>query len=94
MINVGVSDPNLLQSHAELFAGGFKQGQIAARIDDGSLHRFIAPDDGTVLLEWGDGNGFVLQHAANGSLKERLKARAFSHRPSNCEWREQSNTPS
>ena len=63
VVDVGVGDPNLLQLHTELLACVCQHGQIATGIDDGGLHRFIAPDDGTVLLERGNGNGFVLQHS-------------------------------
>ena len=62
VVNVGVREPDLLKRHAQLFASGFQQGQIATGIDDGALHGFIAPDDGAVLLEGGNGDGFVLKH--------------------------------
>ena len=72
MVNVGVGDPDLLQGHAQLLAGCLNDGQIATRVDDGGFHGLVAPNDGAILLEWGDGNGFVLQHAADGSSNERL----------------------
>ena len=73
MVNVGVGDPDLLQRHAQLATGVFQQWQISAWVDDGGFFGFIAPDDGTVLLERGDGDGFVLKHtemvAAIGAKK-------------------------
>ena len=55
-------DPDLLQRDAELFAGIFEQGHITTRVDDGAFHRLVTPDDRAVLLERGNGNGFVLKH--------------------------------
>lgn len=46
---------DLLQQHPE----------IAAGVDDGGIPGGIAPDDGGVLLELGDGNGEVLEHGVS-----------------------------
>lgn len=62
VVDVGVGEPNLFQPDTELLAGVLQHGQIATGVDDGGLVRFIAPNDGTVLLEGGDGDGLVLQH--------------------------------
>jgi hypothetical protein len=62
MVDVGVGDPDLFQRDAQLLASVLQHIQIATGINDGGFHGFIAPDDGTVLLEGGDGDGFVLKH--------------------------------
>ena len=62
MVDVGVGDPNLFQRDAQLFASILQRIQIATGINDGGFHGFIAPDDGTVLLERGDWDGFVMKH--------------------------------
>ena len=36
--------------------------EVTARIDGGSLHGLVAPDDGAVLLERGDGSDHDLEH--------------------------------
>ena len=55
-------DPNLLKRDTEFLAPIEQHVQVTTWIDDGATHGFIAPNDGAVLLERGDGNGFVLEH--------------------------------
>ena len=64
VVDVRVGEPDLFKRHAQLFARIFQHRQVATGVDDGTLHGVIAPDDGAVLLEGGDGDGFVLKHAA------------------------------
>ena len=40
----------------------FQHVEVAARIDGGTFHGFVAPDDGAVLLERGDGGDQDLEH--------------------------------
>jgi hypothetical protein len=72
MVNVRVGDPNLFERHTQLSTGIFQQGQITPGVDDGPLHRVITPDDGAILLERCNGNGFVLEHPemVAGNLRE------------------------
>ena len=70
MVDVAVGDPDLLERHAQLLDGRQQHRQVATRVDDGRFFRVIAPDDGAVLLEGRDGNGFVVQHKRlNQSVK-------------------------
>ena len=59
---MAVRDPDLLQTKAMLLHGTQNQIEVAPRIDDCRLKRLIVPDQRTVLLEGGDGDGLVLQH--------------------------------
>ena len=62
MVNVGVGDPNLFKLDAEFCAGVEQHGEISAWIDDGRLHGFVTPHNGTILLKWRNGNGLIVQH--------------------------------
>ena len=51
--------------------------EVAARIDGGALHGLVAPDDGAVLLERGDGGDHDLEHrtrsnASRGRVEGRM----------------------
>ena len=39
--------------------------EVAARVDGGAFHGFVAPDDGAVLLERGDGGDQDLEHGTD-----------------------------
>ena len=62
VVEVAVGDPDLLKLHAQAFDRFQQQLHVATGVDDGGATLFIAPDDGAVLLESGDGDGFVVQH--------------------------------
>ena len=68
MVDMRMRDPNLLKRDAELLAPIEQHVQVTTWIDDGATHGFIAPNDGAVLLERGDGNGFVLEHVETVSV--------------------------
>ncbi len=62
VVQVAVGDPDLLQRNAQALDGVQQQIHVATRVDDGGAALFIAPDDGAVLLEGGNGDGLVVQH--------------------------------
>src|SRR5690348_3593769 len=51
MVYVAVGEEDLLDRHARLICRGPQSRQVAAGIDEGSLHRFGAPQQGAILLE-------------------------------------------
>ncbi len=54
-------DEQLLNGHALFGRRRFQQWQIAARIGKGALHRFGAPNEAAILLQW--------RHGDDGGLK-------------------------
>jgi hypothetical protein len=60
-----MGDPDLLQMQAMVFDSRQYQIEIPPRIDHCRLAALVVPNKGAILLERGDRNGFVLQHAAN-----------------------------
>src|SRR5450830_1776845 len=62
MVDVGVGEPDLRYRESPPLDLGQQNDQVATGIDDSGLHRFIAPDDGAVLLEGGNRKGVVVQH--------------------------------
>ena len=57
-----VRDPDLFKLEPQLLDGLEQHLQIATRVDDGGLQGLVVPDERTVLLESGDGDGEVLEH--------------------------------
>jgi hypothetical protein len=64
VVDVRMREPDLLERDAELVDGCEQPVEIAAGVDDRGLLRGVAPHDGTVLLERGDGDGLVAEHRA------------------------------
>ncbi|MNT54204.1 hypothetical protein D3C72_1913440 [compost metagenome] len=62
MVDMRMGQPDGFEREAQAFDFPADLLQIAARIDDGSLHGLVAPHQRTVLLELGDGNGVVVEH--------------------------------
>jgi len=62
VVDVRVREQDLPWRHAQAQHGGADQRQVATGVDDGALHRQVAPDDGAVLLKRRDGNRVVAQH--------------------------------
>jgi hypothetical protein len=62
MVDVGMREQDLLERQAALSRRFDDARQVAAGIDDGGLHRLVAPDEAAVLLECGDGEGAVTKH--------------------------------
>jgi hypothetical protein len=56
MIDMGMGQQDLLEGQAFFLDHGQHFVEIPAGIDDGGAARPLAPDDGAVLLERGDGN--------------------------------------
>ena len=61
VVDVRVREPQGLEEQAALFHRFEQLAQVAARVDQRGLVRFIAPDEGTVLFERGDGDGEALE---------------------------------
>ena len=57
-----VRDPDVCQRDAQLFASGEQHIGVTARVDDRSGHALVLPDQRTVLLEGGDGDGLIAEH--------------------------------
>jgi hypothetical protein len=57
-----VGDPDLFELEAQALDGAQQQVKVAAGIYNSRLMGLIVPDQGTVLLEGGDGDGLVLKH--------------------------------
>ncbi len=64
MVDVSVGEPDVARCDAEFVQRRFNARGFAARVNDGGLFGFAAPDDGAVLLERGDGEGVVVEHGA------------------------------
>ena len=62
VVDVGVGEPDGLQVQTQALDFGQQPIQIAAGVDDGGVPGLVAPDEGAVLLELGDGNGEVVEH--------------------------------
>src|SRR5262245_60314467 len=54
MVDVTMGQQDLLDRHAGLCRRRFQTIEVAARIDEGAQHRFGAPQQGAILLQWGD----------------------------------------
>lgn len=62
VVHVTVGDPDLFELEAQALDGAQQQVKVAAGIYNSRLMGLIVPDQGTVLLEGGDGDGLVLKH--------------------------------
>ena len=62
MVDMRMREPDRAQRQAQALDFGQDDGQVAARVDDGRVAAFAAPDQRAVLLEGGDGNGEVFKH--------------------------------
>ncbi len=70
MVDVGVREPDLFEREAQARDFAEQGVEVAPGVDDGGLQGGVAPDDGAVLLERGDGDGEVLEHGLAGSGQE------------------------
>jgi hypothetical protein len=61
VVDVGMGEPDRWQVQAPPFRGVQQALQISTGVDDGGVHRLVAPDDGAFLGAGGDGGGEVLQ---------------------------------
>jgi hypothetical protein len=59
---VGVREPDGLEVQAQALDFAQHHVQVAAGVDHGGVHGLVAPDEGAVLLEGGDGDREVMQH--------------------------------
>ena len=75
MVDVRMGDPDLLQRETQGLHSGQQHLQITPRVDHCGLHALIAPNDGAVLLERGDGDGFVMKHEESGFYRWAVKYR-------------------
>lgn len=57
-----VRDPDVFERDAQLLASVKQYIDITARVDHRSGHALVLPDQRTVLLKGGDGDGFVVEH--------------------------------
>jgi hypothetical protein len=64
VVDVRMREPDRLDRQSARFCGRADAVEFTARVDDRSVVRFVAPDQGAVLLEGGDGEGFIAEHAA------------------------------
>lgn len=63
VVDVRVREPQRLERQATLFDRLQQLADVAARVDQGGLVGFVAPDKGAVLFEGGDGEGEAVEHA-------------------------------
>jgi len=66
-----VRDPDVFERDAQLLASGEQHIGVTARVDDGSGHALVLPDQRTVLLERRDGDGFVVEHGGGKTLLKK-----------------------
>ena len=67
-----VRDPDVFQRDAQLLASSEQDIGVTARVDDRSGHALVLPDQRTVLLEGGDGDGFVVKHGGGMVFDNRV----------------------
>ena len=65
VVDMAVGQQDLGDLDALLVDRLLEHVEVAARIDGGALHGFVAPHDGAVLLERGDGGDHDLEHASD-----------------------------
>ena len=61
MVQMPVRDPDVFERDAQLLASVEQHIDVTARVDDRSGHALVLPDQRTVLLKGGDGDGFVVE---------------------------------
>jgi hypothetical protein len=69
MVYVCMRQPDLHQLQAQALDFGQDVVQITAGVDHGRLHRLVAPDQGTILLERGNWEGGVVKHGGVGGFR-------------------------
>jgi len=62
MVDVGVGQPDLVEREAQALHFRQQHVEVTAGVNDGGFARGVAPEDGAVLLESGDGDGEVVEH--------------------------------
>src|SRR3989344_2952573 len=62
VVDVGVGEPDLFEREVKTFYFSEQHLQVAAGVDHGGFVGGVAPDEGAVLLERGDGDGEVVEH--------------------------------
>lgn len=62
VVDVGVGEPDLFEREVKTFYFSEQHLQVAAGVDHGGFVGGVAPDEGAVLLESGDGDGEVVEH--------------------------------
>ena len=65
VVDVAVGQQHLGHRDALLGDRLLQPVEVAAGIDGGAFHGFVAPDDGAVLLERGDGGDQDLEHGTD-----------------------------
>ena len=73
VVDVRVREPQRLEREPAFFNRLQQLADVAARVDQGGFVGFIAPDEGAVLFEGGDGEGEAVEHAVDQVAQRRRK---------------------
>ena len=65
MVDMAVGQQHLGHLDALLADRLLQHVEVAARIDGGAFHGFVAPYDGAILLERGDGSDHDFEHSSD-----------------------------